>query len=188
MVFSEALCAANLASAVLANGMCCLYQMRREEVQKQEQEATIRQTIDSEWERQRHVDRIEREKVTEKFTTILQDERRIHLMATKYASDTVGNKDPCKRHGDLRDPPQTPSPTSSLGSANHSPGSTATHSSSMLRQGCLKFDGPKKNIFSGEKSGFHIYKSSPVQSDHPERPLSSLMDECEEEFEEVRIE
>ena len=188
MVFSEALCAANLASAVLANGMCCLYQMRREEVHKQEQEATIRQTIDSEWERQRRLDRIEREKVTEKFTAILQDERRVHLMVTKHASDNFGIIDASKRLGDLRDPPQSPSPTISLGSANHRPGSSVSDSSTMPRHGCLKFEGPKKNIFSGEKSGFHIYKSSPVPSDQLERPLSSLMDECEEEFEEVCIE
>jgi hypothetical protein len=188
MVFSEALCAANLASAVLANGMCCLYQIRREEVQKKEQEATIRQTIYSEWERHRQVDRIEREKETEKFTAILQDERRAHLMVAKRASENFGNKDASKRQGDRRDPPQTPSPTVSISCEKHQFNSSGTYSSPMPQQGCLKFDGPKKNIFSGEKSSFHVYKSSPVQKDQPERPLSSLMDECDEEFEEVCIE
>jgi hypothetical protein len=53
MVFSYAFCALNLASTLLANGICCVYQMKKDEERKQEQEAILRETIHARWERHR---------------------------------------------------------------------------------------------------------------------------------------
>lgn len=190
MVFNEALCAANLASAVLANGVCCFYQMRREEVQKQQQEVTIRQTIFSEWERQRYLDMVERQEAQRQLGARLEDERRRRLMVTKQVcnssqrlSDNVSI-----RQSDIRDPPQSISPTTILSEGGQSGDGSCKLTSASPPRCSLKFQGQKKNIFSGEKSSFRVYESSVVSKDYLERELSSLIDDCEDELEEVCIE
>lgn len=61
MVLGNALCALNLVSTVMANGVCCYYEMHKEEERKKEQEKSIRQAIQEEWERQRFVEMMNRQ-------------------------------------------------------------------------------------------------------------------------------
>jgi hypothetical protein len=115
MVFSYALCAVNLASAALANGICCIYQMHKDEARKKEQEAIIRETIHSEWERHRHADMSdEQRKERNQQAWKPQVERRIRFVETKdegppsfqhhpYASSTsavCGRQRPPNKAGD----------------------------------------------------------------------------------------
>jgi len=51
MVFTFAICALNLASTLVANGICCMYQMQKEEERKKEYEAFLKDLIQSEWDR-----------------------------------------------------------------------------------------------------------------------------------------
>jgi hypothetical protein len=84
MVFDYALCAVNLASTAVANGLCCLYQMKKEEARNQEMAVVLRQTIRSEWGHYRHTGISKRVKETKRHAYEQGDERRIGQVEAEY--------------------------------------------------------------------------------------------------------
>lgn len=190
MVVAHALCLANLASAVLANGVCCCYEMRREEERKSEQQAAIRQTIHSEWERQRYLDMIQQKVVNEELSSQLQDARRSHLMAVKQAV-TLSNSETVNistTDAGTRGQPQVSPQRTLLRQRSQSSSQSGSVASTFSRPD-LKSKTPDVNLNHRHSSGLRVLGSSPSNSyDAPLRNLSSLMDDCDEEMEEVYIE
>lgn len=174
MVFGHALCAVNLASAVLANGMCCFYEMRREEERRKEQHSTIRQSVHSEWERQRYLDMVERQTIEDQTACQLQEERRIRSMASKQApliasGSTVSNRS----DNDVRERPRF-----SHQQKNYSSVQSGSDNGGFARP-TLVFKTPKNVLFKDPRE---------CSSDYPTRRIASLMDEYDDDFEEVFIE
>jgi hypothetical protein len=88
MVFGSALCALNLASSVMVNGVCCFYQMQEDEEKRKEQHGAIQKAIRFEMDRNRHMDKEEtlRQKHIGVYAYHLQEQRRRKLMVTKTTS------------------------------------------------------------------------------------------------------
>jgi hypothetical protein len=88
MVLGGALCALNLASSFMVNGVCCFYQMQEEEEKRKEQHEVIQRSIRFEIDRNRQMDK--EEKLLEKHIGVygyhLQEQRRRKLMVTKNTS------------------------------------------------------------------------------------------------------
>jgi hypothetical protein len=88
MVLGSALCALNLASSFMVNGVCCYYQMQEEEEKRKEQHEAIQKAIRFEIDRNRHMDK--EEKLLEKHSGVygyhLREQRRRKLMVTKNTS------------------------------------------------------------------------------------------------------
>ena len=193
MVLTQTLCAINLATAVLANGMCCFYETRREETRKTEQQTAIRQTIHTEWERQRYLDMMKRQAEKDQLlSSKLQDKRRIQLMACKQASALSTKILPPKcpnQLADHRDQPQSYMGQSPL--RQRSPNSCRSSSfSGVLDRPSLEAKTTNNAAFNNKHSNDIHYPRSPSNSyDCPERQLSSLMDECDDDdMEDVCIE
>jgi hypothetical protein len=88
MVLGSALCALNLASSVMVNGVCCFYQMQEDEEKRKEQHGAIQKAIRFEMDRNRHMDKEEtlRQKHIGVYAYHLQEQRRRKLMVTKTTS------------------------------------------------------------------------------------------------------
>ena len=103
MVFSYAFCALNLASTLVANGICCVYQMHKDEERKQEQEAILRETIQARWELHRLEEMSERQRRErhgwKHETEEDEEERRIRLVVEE---EEANSKDLTIVHQNLR--------------------------------------------------------------------------------------
>lgn len=196
MVLQHAVCAVNLASAVLANGMCCFYEMKKEEESKQVQEAMIRQSIHSEWERQRFLDMIERQQ--ERDALQQQEKRRIYLMQAKQSFDpaTESTKHPWNRRHDLHYYDSSHSQIQSIGQRNRLIGTSGAFARiSSTRPNNPEFTKLNSSLYEREhRPTLPVYTGLVDDSDEYQlRNLSSLMDDFEDEesdneFEEICIE
>lgn len=194
MVLTQAVCAVNLATAVLANGMCCCYEMKKEEDRKKEQDAIIRQSISSEWERQRFLEMIERQE--ERDSLKRQEERRFYLMSTKKSIDpaTKSTKKNFFRKPNQGNSSQTQAQSPSIGWANRllEPSGAFRRTRSRPRS---VFQKHKDAVYEdrAHRPNLEVFTDPTESHDFQLRNLSSLMDDCEgdepdEEFEEVCIE
>lgn len=184
MVLVNALCALNLASTMMANGVCCFYEMQREEERKTEQQLTIRQAVHSEWERQRYMEMMERQRENEIQAAALQMQRRQRLMMTKQAFMEKNEVDTSSRtvNSEPRDYPAQCSR-----SAAQRPRS---HSFAALRPDTFQpIDATSpRTCYDMKSHPASPYGSTSSIQNYPERQLSSLMDESLDDLEDVCME
>jgi hypothetical protein len=192
MVLHHALCAVNVASAVLANGVCCFYDMKKEEERKQEQESLIRQSIHSEWERQRFMEMIERQE--ERDSLKRQEARRINLMETKHQSVDPATKCTQKDVRKLNLHTTRGHPAQQTPSSQRHPPMDRPHPRAFARnfsRSSLRIKKLNNALDKREhRPNLQVFTDSTDSRDLRLRNLSSLMDDCEDEneFEEVHIE
>eukprot|EP00339_Tiarina_fusa_P018925 CAMPEP_0117050704 /NCGR_PEP_ID=MMETSP0472-20121206/35007_1 /TAXON_ID=693140 ORGANISM="Tiarina fusus, Strain LIS" /NCGR_SAMPLE_ID=MMETSP0472 /ASSEMBLY_ACC=CAM_ASM_000603 /LENGTH=189 /DNA_ID=CAMNT_0004764585 /DNA_START=316 /DNA_END=885 /DNA_ORIENTATION=+ len=189
MVLGSAMCALNLASSAMVNGVCCMYQMQEEEERQKAHHDAIKRSIRSEYERNRKLDMEQRlrEKEMTMYTLQLSEARRRNLMAKKTSLNCSSQKS-C--------------PTS----CREQPIREETSASSSRNVDRRRFefadstDGSlvKKVSASRRSNSMHRpeigLSHSSVYSDSPEMKMSSLLDsdveddDEGEEFEEIVIE
>lgn len=88
MVVGDLLCALNLASSAMVNGVCCFYQMHEEEERRKEHEAAVQRAVRNELQIHRHQEMLQRrhEKQVGSVVSRYQEERRRKLMTQKAES------------------------------------------------------------------------------------------------------
>ena len=176
MVMNHAICAVNVASAVLANSMCCFYEINKEEDRNRES-SMIRQSVNSEWEREHFVDMIAQEE-EERDTLKRQEDRRRKLMATKQSYDpaTQSTRNNQMQKPNLHASPQDPTLMRSKDQTNQ-----------LFIRPCFTRPSHRPNlqVFTGPTDSY----------DCPLRNMSSLLDDCEieasedeDDFEEICLE
>eukprot|EP00934_Nitzschia_sp_Nitz4_P007279 Nitzschia sp. Nitz4//scaffold27_size158506//53309//53842//NITZ4_002595-RA/size158506-processed-gene-0.72-mRNA-1//-1//CDS//3329545473//7269//frame0 len=177
MVLGNALCALNLASTVMANGVCCFYEMQREEERMREQQQSIRQAVHSEWERQRFLEMMERQREKELEAKVLQSQRRRNVMQSKHESDRSSSRDKGSM-SPRSSPPRSPVDSISSG-----------FSHSTQRRQPRERTMSSESVISGKSHSRFVINTSAGSNQHlPERQLSSLMDDLDDEMEDIVIE
>lgn len=83
MVFTSTLCALNLVSSCMVNGLCSFYQMQEEERRMKQQQEAIQNSIREEYDRNC---RMSQTKQTGIYSSCVQAERRRKLMIQKMLS------------------------------------------------------------------------------------------------------
>lgn len=195
MVIGSALCALNLASSVMVNGACCFYEMQKDEERKKEHQKAIRHAMRSEWDRNRHLEIMRRKEEKERdvrhaYASRSQEHRRQKLMRTKQASVVGANptSDSSASFTDHREP---------LRSVRNNMPDTRKRPSTSIMSDTSAFSAPLPRFKEFETSQVLVRPQSikmakPSNLKHyPQRQLSSLMDDSEDEdeaFEDVTIE
>lgn len=106
MVFSNVLCAINVASSLMLNGACCYYQMHEEEERKKSQEESIQRAIRQELDMREEQELQNRGR--QDIISHFQAQRRRKLMSQKQASKAEGQLEDlrCGQESERQSPQQ----------------------------------------------------------------------------------
>lgn len=91
MVVGDPLCVLNFVSGAMINGVCCYYDLAKEEERRKAQQDAIRQAMRKEWEHHREVEFEERSRAS--MSKSAQDQRRRKLMGSKIFFQMRSTKD-----------------------------------------------------------------------------------------------